>query len=201
MKRNHIFRVNGKTGHFCAVLGVCLTLAFTYGYRAYAQDGLPDASQAKKPEPTDILSPEMKVSEVEYKKVKETLKPEQVSVLEELENAYIASLGPEMEVARLSLQLKSCVYENKDKKEEDASVFSAYKLEKKRQSQSLKEKAANAYKEKTQFIEPGILTKHIAVFMYFAKNVSLQALRGQMQGTKPEALCKQGQDLLGEYAP
>lgn len=181
-----------------AVLGVLAALGFHAP--AYAQDSLPDASGAEAPQPDEILTEEMKMSETAYKKVRETLKPAQKAVLEEMENRYLMSLAPEMEVARLSWQLKSCEYTDKTQKEEDASIFAAFKLEKKRETQTLKEEAAAAYKDKTGFIDPAVLTRHVAVIMHFGKHVSLRALRGQMVDADAKDLCAQGRETLRTYS-
>lgn len=173
------------------------------GY-AQAQDGLPDAAGVRAPQaasdPTDILTDEMKMSESAYKKVRDKLKPQQKAILEELENSYLLALAPEMEVARLSWQLRSCRYDNSEQRAEDASVFSAFKIEKKRETDQLKEKTATAYKDKTTFIDPAILTRHVAIFMHFGKHVSLQALRGQMADTPAKELCAQGRAALRAYS-
>lgn len=180
---------------FAFVFAVVLPCASTH-----AQDGLPDASGTEAPKPDEILTDEMKASETAYKQVRETLKPEQKAILEEMENRYLMSLAPEMEVARLSWQLKSCEYSDKTQKEEDASVFAAFKLEKKRETQTLKEEAATTYKDKTGFIDPAVLTRHIAVIMHFGKHVSLRALRGQIVDTDAKELCAQGRETLRTYS-
>ncbi|MCB1593109.1 MAG: hypothetical protein KDI90_11730 [Alphaproteobacteria bacterium] len=167
---------------------------------AQAQDALPDASGVSTPDPTDILTEEMKASEQAYNKVRDTLDEKQKATIKDVENAYLLALAPEIEVARLSMQLKSCPYKDKSKKAEDASIFAAYKLEKKREAQDLKEKAAKKYKDKTEFIDPAVLTKHLTILTYFGKHVSLQALAGQLAGKPADQLCKEGRTTLLAYS-
>lgn len=183
---------------FVFAAGFCLSLNTLYA--VHAQDGLPDASGVEAAQPPEILTEEMILSEDAYKRVRDTLQPEQKKILEDLENNYLLTLAPEMEVARLSWQLKSCDYKDKAQKEEDASIFSAFKLEKKRETQTLKEKAAAAFKDKTSFIDAAVLTRHIAVIMHFGRHVSLQALRGQMIDTDAKELCDQGRKTLKAYS-
>lgn len=67
-----------------------------------------------------------------------------------MEEAYLEALAPEMEIARLGLQLKSCKF-SKDEKSEAASIFAAYKLQKENEHQTMVSEVAKKYKRKLIF--------------------------------------------------
>lgn len=178
-----------------------LTLVIAQGSAA-AQDALPDAGSVQTDQPPEILSKDMLAGEAEYKAARQKLTGKQQKLLEEMENEYILSLAPEMEIARLGLQLKSCKF-NADEKAEAGSIFSAFKLEKKNEQEKQLAEIAGKYKKKADFIDSEILTRHMATVVYFGKQVSLDALKTQMEQLKKTdaaALCDEGKATLKAFA-
>ncbi len=167
-----------------------------------AQDALPDAGSVQTDQPPEILSKDMLAGEAEYKAARQKLTGKQQKVLEDMETAYLLTLAPEMEIARLGLQLKSCKF-NDDEKAEAGSIFSAFKLEKKNEQEKQLAEIAGKYKKKADFIDSEILTRHMATVVYFGKQVSLDALKTQMEQLKKTdaaALCDEGNATLKAFA-
>lgn len=168
-----------------------------------AQDALPDTG----PEPVvednpQLLTDEMQSSEAEYRKLRDSLTDKQKKLLETMEEAYLEALAPEMEIARLGLQLKSCKF-SKDEKSEAASIFAAYKLQKENEHQTMVSEVAKKYKKKINFLDPEILSTHIATLLFFGKRVSIDTLKEEIAMLKKqnsESVCGAGKDTLRSFS-
>ena len=181
---------------------ICILCIGLLATRAGAQSALPDAGTVEPQQTHDILNKEMKDSEAAYKSARDALSDEQKKLLGEIGESYLLALAPEIEVVRLGMQLKACPFK-KDEKEEAASIFAAFKLEKKNERQKIMQMTAAKYKKKTDFIDPEILTKHIATVMYFGKQVSLDTLKAQTRQlikADRSSVCEEGKATLKAFA-
>ncbi len=169
---------------------------------ATAQDALPNAGTVQTDQPPEILSADMRADEAEYKAARQNLTEKQQKLLEQMEEAYLMTLAPEMEIARLGMQLKACKF-SKDEKAEAGSIFSAFKTEKRSEQEKMRAEIAAKYKKKADFIDSGLLTRHVATVVFFGRQVSLDALKtqiAQQKKTDAAAMCAEGRATLKAFA-
>ena len=184
-----------------ALIIILVSLASTHG-SSNAQDALPDAQSVPADQKPDILTEEMKASEAEYRKLREPLSDKQKELLAAMEEAYLETLAPEMEIARLGLQLKSCKF-SADEKAEAGSVFTAFKLEKRSEQSKMLSAVVSKYKKKIDFFDAEILRAHMKTVMFFGKSISIEALKdevGFLKKQDPAAVCAQGKQTLKAFS-
>lgn len=185
------------------VISTAIVLAVVaYPNPSEAQDALPEAGAMSADQKPEILTPEMKASEAEYRKLREPLSDTQKKLLEKMEEAYLETLAPEMEIARLGLQLKSCKF-SKDEKAEAGSIYTAFKLEKRSEQEKMLAAAVSKHKKKIDFLDQAILSTHMNTVMYFGKAVSIDALKDEvamLTKTDPASVCAQGKETLKAFS-
>ncbi len=142
------------------------------------------------------LSPAMEKKDMAFNKLRKKLTKEQDALVIELEQRFISTLDPELQVMKLQSNMAACEFEKEEEKIQAEEKLSAFREWSKKKQIILWGTFEKEQMSSIDFMEHDMLREHLAMKLHIAKATASQLIR--MNATKVDinTRCQQAKNTL-----
>ncbi len=168
----------------CALL---LVLTATYA---------PAENASTDPDVQVNLSSEMKKKEKAFKNIRKKLSKKQDELITELEQIFMTTLDPEIQVIKLQNNMAACEFEEEAERTEAEEKLSAFREWTKKKQVILWGTFEQEQMPRVDFMDHAILRQHLALKLHIAKSTASQLIRLQSTRSDIQTRCQQAKNTL-----
>ncbi|MCB1681232.1 MAG: hypothetical protein KDI61_02620 [Alphaproteobacteria bacterium] len=179
-----------------AFFTACTLLMLSLTPAALAADS--QGKKAAAPKVKVKLSPEMEEKEKAFNKIRKKLTTEQDSLVSEMEQKFMQTIDPDIQILTLASDLSACT-PPEDEKAKMTEQFKAFQTKRNDQQIILWGQFEKQYMPRVDFMDQKMLKEHLALQLKIATVTAAQLIRLKASQTDKTQLCDEAQKTLAAF--